>query len=67
MPKVNPDTHEPMSDQVDGPDDQRGGKKLGDPALAGASEQGRGHRTGDDLSDERLPGERASTGSVEKP
>ncbi len=30
MAKVDPETHEPMSDAPDGPDDQAGGKKPAD-------------------------------------
>ncbi|MFN2505931.1 MAG: hypothetical protein ABR540_17195 [Acidimicrobiales bacterium] len=41
MPKVNPETGEPMSDDPDqASDDLRGGKREGDPALDGASETG---------------------------
>lgn len=41
MPKVNPETGEPMSDDPDqASDDKRGGMVEGDPALEGASETG---------------------------
>ena len=40
MPKVDPATGEPVSDNPDGPDELAGGKKVGDPALAGATETG---------------------------
>lgn len=44
MPKVNPETGEPMSDDPDQADDDlRGGKVEGDPALKGASETGGGN------------------------
>ncbi len=41
MPKVNPETGEPMSDAPDGPPDLAGGKERGDPGMEGASETGR--------------------------
>jgi hypothetical protein len=41
MPKVNPETGEPMSDAPEGDDVTRGGKERGDPALEGATESGR--------------------------
>jgi hypothetical protein len=41
MPKVNPETGEPMSDAPEGDDVTRGGKGVGDPALEGATETGR--------------------------
>jgi hypothetical protein len=41
MPKVNPETGEPMSDAPDGPPDTRGGMEAGDPGLDGATEVGR--------------------------
>lgn len=72
MPVVNPETNQPMSDDPAGSDDTlRGGKEIGDPALADASEQGRGHKT--EKTENRvtdggmLQGEKAATGSVEKP
>ena len=41
MPKVDPNTGEPQSDEPDqASDDLRGGKVKGDPALQGASETG---------------------------
>ncbi len=41
MPKVDPSSGEPVSDEPDqASDDLRGGKQLGDPALEGASETG---------------------------
>ena len=41
MPKVDPESGEPMSDAPDGPLDQRGGMEAGDPGLEGATESGR--------------------------
>ncbi|MGH9125646.1 MAG: hypothetical protein ACRDZ8_13105 [Acidimicrobiales bacterium] len=72
MPAVNPETNQPISDDPAGSDDDlRGGKKIGDPALADASEQGRGHKTAkteNRVTDGgRLPGEKSAPGSVEKP
>ena len=65
MPKVDPETGEPMSDAPDAPADLRGGKELGDPALDGATETGRtgiGYsNTGDDdpsATDTQLPGQK---------
>ena len=44
MPKVDPTTGEPISDEPDqASDDLRGGKVEGDPALEGASETGGGN------------------------
>ncbi len=41
MPKVDPQTGEPMSDEADQESDAlRGGMREGDPALDGASETG---------------------------
>lgn len=41
MPKVDPQTGEPLSDDPAQPDDElRGSKVEGDPALKGASETG---------------------------
>jgi len=40
MPKVDPETHEPVSDDPDGPLDERGGKQAGDPGMEGATETG---------------------------
>lgn len=59
MPKVDPSTGEPMTDAPDAPDDQRGGKGIGDPSLAGATPSG----SPDDDSidnDSRLSGEKPS-------
>ena len=65
MPKVNPETGEPMSDAPDGPPEMRGGKERGDPGMEGASETGRGgvgHPVSgmepDDSSDRRLQAEK---------
>jgi hypothetical protein len=41
MPKVNPETGEPMSDAPEGSDETRGGMERGDPGLEGATETGR--------------------------
>lgn len=65
MPKVDPTTGEPMSDDPDGPDALRGGKERGDPALEGATETGRsgigysdtGTESQGDESDRRLQAE----------
>ena len=44
MPKVDPQSGEPVSDDPDqASDDLRGGKVEGDPALEGASETGGGN------------------------
>ena len=43
MPKVDPQTGEPMPDAPGQDDDTRGGKVEGDPALEGASETGGGN------------------------
>ena len=55
MPKVDPETGEPMSDAPEGEDATRGGKELGDPALEGATSTGRDHlgtsAAGDDADD----------------
>jgi len=68
MPLVNPDTNEPMSDDPNASDDLRGGKKLGDPGLADATEQGRGgHRVHPEDEGGVLPGEKPAVGSVERP
>ena len=41
MPKVDPSTDEPMSDEPEqASDEARGGKQKGDPALDGASATG---------------------------
>ncbi len=56
MPKVNPETGEPMSDAPDGPTDLAGGKERGDPGMEDASEtggSGAGHpETGDEPADD---------------
>ena len=65
MPKVDPESGEPMSDAPDGPDELRGGKERGDPALEGATESGRsgigysdtGGGSQGDESDRRLQAE----------
>jgi hypothetical protein len=67
MPKVNPETGEPMSDAPDGPLETRGGMEAGDPGLAGATETGRsgvGYKeTGSELDDgtSQLPAEKGGT------
>jgi hypothetical protein len=70
MPAVNPETHQPVSDDPSGSDDTRGGKAIGDPALADATEQGRrGRKEPDEATvtdGGRLPGEKSSLGSVER-
>jgi hypothetical protein len=41
MPKVDPTTNQPVSDEPEqGDDEARGGKQKGDPALDGASATG---------------------------
>lgn len=40
MPKVDPETGEPISDDPEGPDETRGGKSVGDPDLADATPTG---------------------------
>ena len=41
MPKVDPNTHEPISDESEKEDDdQRGGKTLGDDALSDSKSTG---------------------------
>jgi len=40
MPKIDPETQQPMSDAPDGPAGLRGGMKEGDPELADATETG---------------------------
>lgn len=68
MPKVDPDTHEPLTDAPDGPADQRGGTRIGDPDLDDATVTG-GHSTrGDQIDDDsRLPGEKPSVGDCARP
>jgi len=62
MPKVDPESHEPMSDAPDGPDALRGGMQAGDPALEGATETGGTAAAGgpDDTSSTHLPAEEPS-------
>ena len=44
MPKVDPSTNQPMSDEADSADDEtRGGKQKGDAAVKGASSTGGGN------------------------
>ena len=65
MPKVDPETGEPMSDAPEESDALRGGKERGDPALEGATETGRsgvgyadtGTKAEGDDSDRRLQAE----------
>ena len=52
MPKVNPETGEPMSDAPDADLDARGGMEAGDPGLEGATEVGRSGVGYSDTSDE---------------
>lgn len=40
MPKVDPNTNEPMSDAPDAPVEQRGGKIEGDEGMEGATPEG---------------------------
>lgn len=66
MPKVDPQTGEPMSDAPEGPSETRGGKQLGDPDLEGATETGRqgigysdtGSKSPDENTDTTLPAEK---------
>ena len=63
MPKVDPITHEPMTDAPDAPDDQRGGKTIGDPGLDDATVTGGSGTRGDELDEtSRLPGEKPAEG-----
>lgn len=63
MPKVDPTTHEPLTDDPDGPDNQRGGKLIGDPDLDNATVTGGSSTRGDELDDDsRLPGEKRAEG-----
>lgn len=65
MPKVDPESGEPMSDAPEGSDVTRGGKERGDPALDGATETGRsgigysdtGEASQEDTPDRRLQAE----------
>ncbi|HUP70075.1 MAG TPA: hypothetical protein VM142_09715 [Acidimicrobiales bacterium] len=59
MPKVDPSTGEPMTDAPDAPDDQRGGKGIGDPSLAGSTPSGVPEDDSID-NDSRLSGEKPS-------
>jgi hypothetical protein len=70
MPKVDPESGEPMSDAPEGDDLTRGGKVRGDPALEGATSSGRqglGYSgTGgeaDDSSNTELQGQEGGTAS----
>lgn len=59
MPKVDPETHQPLSDEPDGPEDQRGGKHIGDPDLDDATATGGSSTRGDEFDDDpRLPGDK---------
>lgn len=40
MPRVDPHTHQPISDEPDGEDQDRGGRLPDDPNLSDASENG---------------------------
>lgn len=64
MPKVDPESHEPMSDAPEGPDARRGGMQAGDPGLEGATETGGGGTApaggADDTSSTHLPAEKPS-------
>jgi len=65
MPKVDPSTHEPMTDAPDAPEDQRGGRTIGDPAFDGATVNGGNATKGADLDrDSRLPGEKDAHGEA---
>ncbi|MGQ0744432.1 MAG: hypothetical protein ACT4OS_08890 [Acidimicrobiales bacterium] len=62
MAKVD-ESGQPLSDAPEGPDDLRGGKVLGDPALddASANGTGAGHSGAEyDTTSPQLPGERGS-------
>lgn len=65
MPKIDPETGQPMSDAPEGPDATRGGMERGDPGLEGATEtggSGPGHpETGDEVKEgtsTELPGQK---------
>lgn len=65
MPKVDPESGEPMSDAPEQPAGLRGGMKKGDPALADATEtggSGPGHpaTNSPDDSSTQLPAEEGS-------
>jgi hypothetical protein len=68
MPKVNPETGEPMSDAPERSPDLAGGKQAGDPGMEGASSTG-GASVGtpkpgpDDSSSRELPGEKGGAAS----
>lgn len=61
--RVDPTTHEPMTDEPGGTDAQRGGKRIGDPALDDATVTGGSSPRGDELDDDsRLSGEKPARG-----
>jgi hypothetical protein len=64
MPRVDPTTHQPISDAEDGPDQDRGGRLPSDPNLADASENGGTARPEGELGDSWAvaPGEKPSEG-----
>lgn len=66
MPKVDPETQEPISDAPDGPADLAGGKLAGDPGMEDATENGAGGTTpggGPDDTSRQLPGEKGGAAS----
>ena len=71
MPKVDPQSGEPISDAPDGPVENRGGKMAGDPGMEGATEigrQGAGKSDTSDWSDDdntsrELPAEKGGAAS----
>ena len=63
MPKVDPTTHEPLTDDPGGPEDERGGRMIGEPDLDDATVTGGSSTRGDQLDDDsRLPGEKSAEG-----
>ena len=68
MPKVDPETNQPLSDDPEGPEELRGGMEAGDPGLEGATETGGqaavNRPTGgpDDNTSTRNVGEKATDG-----
>ena len=68
MPKVDPETGEPMSDAPEESAEVRGGKEEGDPALADATEtggSGPGHpeTSSPEDSSTELPGQKGGAAS----
>lgn len=64
MPEVDPETRQPVSDAVNGPENERGGRLPDDPSLADASEDGGTAKPPEEMGDRYtvLPGEKPSEG-----